>query len=74
MFQMNFIEIGEPIYKEKAGKYIEEGYKETLTNGILDDDAFWDAYSNNTYEPLDVSKLSKESIQDIANRHFNIKV
>jgi hypothetical protein len=73
MFQMNFVKVGDSIDKEEARKYIQNGYKEDFTEGVLDDNSFWEAYSNNTYEPYDVSKLSQESILDIADRHFDVK-
>ena len=73
MFQMNLIKLGEPISEHEADIFIGKGFKKELTEGVLDENAFIEAYSNNTYEPYDINRLSQEEIKDIANRHFDIR-
>ena len=73
MFQMNLVRIGEPINEADTDNLIGKGYKREFSDGILEENEFWEAYSNNTYEPCGISELSSEDIKDIANRHFNIK-
>ena len=74
LLQMNFIKIGNFLKKEDAEKYKMLGYKENFAGGVKDDKSFWEAYSNETYSPYDITKMTKEYVNDVVSRHFDLEV
>ena len=72
-YHMNYIQIGEPINKADAQKFIERGYSENFSGGILSDSDFYASYNNASYAPFDIRRMDKEDVIDFAQRHFDIK-
>lgn len=71
-YHMNYIRIGEPIEQTDAQKLIAQGYSEDFVGGISSDADFYASYNNASYAPFDIRKMSKESVIDFAQRHFDI--
>lgn len=74
LIQMNLIKRGNPIKQCEAQEYIEKGFNEKFTGGVISDNDFNEAYNNNTYAPYDISKMSEDYIKDVVKRKFSIEI
>lgn len=74
LYHMNFIKIGNSIKESEAEEYTAKGLRETFSGGVPENKEFYASYTNETYAPYDVSKMTREYVEEIASRHFDLKI
>ena len=74
LFQMNRVKVGDSINESNADEYIKKGWKKKPAETIVDDKEFYETYTNETYAPFDIRKMSPEYVDEISARHFDIEV